>query len=153
VRCTRQTSSEDFSFLCVCSNQSSLLIYQRGYTFFALSLLISVHVELLLDIFHIPHQLQLHLCLSFPDLIPACPDCIPVFFQGNTSLFPLPICFCLISQFSQQVLAQLCQFSDPSVCFVLLEDRELLCFQNTQRTANSAPVLCLYGQLPKDLIQ
>lgn len=90
VRCTRQTSSEDFSFLRVCSNQSSLLIYQRGYTFFALSLLISVHVELLLDIFHIPHQVQLYLCLDFPDLISTHADNVPIFFPGYTTLL-LPV--------------------------------------------------------------
>jgi len=53
------------------------------------SLLINASVEFLL-VFHIPHQVQFHLWLAFPDLISARPDSIPVFFLGHMSLFPLP---------------------------------------------------------------
>ena len=47
---------------------------------------ISVAAEPFLVIFHIPHQVQFHLHLGFPDPISAHLDSIPVLFPGHTPL-------------------------------------------------------------------
>lgn len=92
-----------------------LLIYQVGYTLFSLSLLTNVPVELLV-IFHILLQVKLHLYLDFSDPISACPESVPVFFPGNSSLFPLPVL--LFSLSDHQVLAQPCLFPALSTQFL-----------------------------------
>lgn len=53
--------------------QFSFLIYQRGYTLLVLSFLGNVPIEPLV-IFCIRCQAQFHLCLGFPDSIPAHSD-------------------------------------------------------------------------------
>jgi len=49
----------------------------EGYILLSLSLLTNVSKESLTVILHIPCQVQLHVHLSFPDPISACPDSIP----------------------------------------------------------------------------
>ena len=97
---------EYLSFLPIFCSQLCFLIYQRRYVLFGLSLLTNVPVEPLLAVINIPHQVQLHLCLGFPNLISACLDSIPLFFLNDTSLFPLPVYALLFSQFDKQVLAE-----------------------------------------------
>lgn len=45
------------------------------------------------SIFHIPCQVQFHMCLSFPDPILTHPNCIPVHCQGYLSLLSLAMHF------------------------------------------------------------
>mgnify|MGYP001855354442 CR=1 FL=1 len=48
----------------------------------------TVPVESSFIIFHIPCQVQFHICLGFLNPISACPESIPVFFLGQSSLLP-----------------------------------------------------------------
>lgn len=60
----------------------------------------------LLVIFHIPYQVQFHLCLSFPDPISTCPDNIPIFLQGHTFMFHcLHISFLYLSLMNRSLLS------------------------------------------------
>lgn len=65
-------------------------------TLFFVCLLLNVSKESLLAVFHIPYQAQFHLCLGFPDIIPAYPGSIP-FFTGNPYIFPLLLLFIFLS--------------------------------------------------------
>ena len=57
-------------------------------------------------VFNISHQVQFHLCLGFPNPISVYLESTPVFFQGDVSLFSLPVLALLLPQFDQQVLAE-----------------------------------------------
>lgn len=65
----------------------------------------------------IPCQVHFHLQLGFPDPISACPDGIPVFCSGHTSLLPHPVIFLLIPQFNWQVLFSHPRFHPPLLDF------------------------------------
>jgi len=99
----------------------------RGGSFPVLRLFLLTYVSLL--IFHIPRQVQFHLCFCFPDPISVWPDYMLLFFPGHTFLLPLPVHFLLIPQYDQQVHAQPYQFPVSSAWFLMLGDGELLCFQ------------------------
>jgi len=77
------------------------------YALFDLPLLTCVLVESLL-VFNIPHQVQFHLCLGFPNPISASLDSIPVFFLGDTPSLLLSVLALLFPQFDQHVLAKSC---------------------------------------------
>lgn len=91
-------------------------LFLRGYIFFNLHLLISIPVEYLLTIFHIPYQTQLRLCFTFPDPIPMYFRNILILFPGKNFLVPLPIIFLLTFQFDQDFLSQ----SMPAYCLPCL---------------------------------
>jgi len=114
-----------------------------------------VPLEPLLVIFHIPCQVQLHLCLGFPDAISAHVDHVPIFFTGYTTLLPLPEYFPLFTQFKLQVLAQPCWLPTSSAQFLLLWVGEFL--QSPKCVLKELLVLfCSYarkGTFPGDPIQ
>lgn len=76
------------NLLCVPCCHFFPLMYQRSYALLGPSLLNNKPVEPLPVIFHIPHQVQFHLHLNFPDPISARLDCILVFFLGHKSPHP-----------------------------------------------------------------
>jgi len=80
----------------------------------------------LLVVFNIFHQVQLHLCLGFPNPISASLDSIPLFFRGDVSLLALPVPALLFPQFDQQDLARPCWFPASPARFLILRDGELL---------------------------
>ena len=73
----------------------------------------------------IPDQVRFHLCLGFLSPMSTCPDGIPVFLLGHTSLLSLPACF-LIPQFKQQAFVQPCWFPASSTSFLMLGNGNLL---------------------------
>lgn len=95
----------------------------RGGSFPVLRLFLLTYVSLL--IFHIPRQVQFHLCFCFPDPISVWPDYMLLFFPGHTFLLPLPVHFLLIPQYDQQVHAQPYQFPVSSAWFLILGVGEL----------------------------
>ncbi|KAF1564031.1 Ankycorbin, partial [Eudyptes schlegeli] len=60
----------------------SPILLIRGYSFFHLPLLSDVPEETFLVIFHVPSQVQLQLCLGFPDPLPALSGHIPIISPG-----------------------------------------------------------------------
>lgn len=106
------TASEDqheelfeyLSFLHVCWSHLSIFIWEGTLIFVFL-----FWPKYLLNplFFHIPHWIEFHLCLGFPDPS-ACPDGIPIFFPDDMSLLPLPVLSLHFLQFYQQVTSQSC---------------------------------------------
>lgn len=107
---------EYLSLLHVGCHQLSCLIYGVGggigvgwgcvYIFFSLPFLVNVSVEALLIILHTPCQIQLQLCTSSPEPIPAHLGSVPIFFPGYMSLGPLPVHFLPTLWFDQEVLTE-----------------------------------------------
>ena len=113
------------------------------YALFDLPLLTCVLVESLL-VFNIPHQVQFHLCLGFPNPISACLDSIPVFFPGDTTLFLLSVLALLFPPLDQQALAKPRRFPTSPACFLILRDGKLLLSErHLERVDSFAPLPCL----------
>ena len=87
---------EYLSLLHVGCSQVSRFAHRGGYSLFHLPLLSYVPEETLLVIFYIPSQVQLQLCLGFPDPFPALPGHIPIMSSGCISLPPLPMHFVFV---------------------------------------------------------
>ena len=94
-------------------------LFSRGGTLFLACLLLLMYLG---DIFHVPRQVQLYLCLGFPSLISSRVDNVPLFFPGHTTLLPLSVRFPLFPQFKLQVLAQPCRSAASPAPFLLLGD-------------------------------
>lgn len=104
---------------------SSSVLFTSVGTFF----LICFFNLLVLIIVCIPCQIQLKLCLRFPDLIPTYPDSISVGSLGYISLAPLPVYFLRTLLFDHGVLTQHVDLLPSLPDFFPWGNLELLCFK------------------------